>query len=352
MVLFLALAALIWGLGRLMKTPPQARFILIGILYLLVVGLLIVLPQDAPLRQTLGGSANEWLAVGLLGAVVLGYSVVLRRLKTRVRPENRTTPPVDAPDTDAPLNDAELDRYARHIILRELGGPGQRALKRSKVLVIGAGGLGAPVLQYLAGAGFGIIGVIDDDIVSASNLQRQVIHRDADIGRPKVFSARDAMLALNPHIFVRPYNRRLTEEIATELVSEYDLVLDGSDNFETRYLVNAACVAAGVPLVSGAIAQWEGQISIYDPANGAPCFACVFPKAPALGLAPSCAEAGVIGPLPGIVGSMMAAEALKLISGAGSSLRGTLLIHDALEGESRRIAVARRPDCAVCGSTT
>ncbi|QIE41431.1 HesA/MoeB/ThiF family protein [Rhodobacteraceae bacterium SC52] len=352
MVLFLVLAALIWGLGRLMKTPPQARILLIGILYVLVIGLLVALPQDAPLRQTLGGSAREWLAVGVLGAVGFGYSILLRRLKTRVRPENQTTQTRDAPDPEAPLNDAELDRYARHIILRELGGPGQRALKRSKVLVIGAGGLGAPVLQYLAGAGFGTIGVIDDDVVSASNLQRQVIHRDADIGRPKVFSAREAMMALNPNIFVRPYNRRLTEEIAADLMAEYDLVLDGSDNFETRYLVNAACVGAGVPLVSGAIAQWEGQISVYDPANGAPCFACVFPKPPAPGLAPSCAEAGVIGPLPGIVGSMMAAEALKIIVGAGTSLRGTLLIHDALEGESRRIAVARRPECAVCGKAS
>jgi molybdopterin/thiamine biosynthesis adenylyltransferase len=350
MLLFLALAGLIWAIGWLMKTPPQARWIMIGLLYLVVVALLVVLPQGAALRMTLGGSAANWLAVGALVVVGLGYSAGLRKLRARVRPENRAPESAAATaDPAAPLTDAELDRYARHIVLREVGGTGQRALKRARVLVIGAGGLGAPALQYLAGAGVGTIGVIDDDTVSASNLQRQVIHRDADTGRAKVFSARDAMLALNPHVTVRPYNRRLVPEIARDLVADYDLVLDGSDNFDTRYMVNAACAAAGVPLVSGAIAQWEGQVSVYDPAHGAPCFACVFPQAPAPGLAPSCAEAGVIGPLPGVIGAMMAAEAIKLIAGAGTPLRGQLLIHDALEGESRRIAVTQRADCAVCG---
>lgn len=351
MALFLILAAAIWGIGWLMRTPAQARWYLIGLLYLLVVALLVVLPQGAPLRSTLGGSAGNWLALGALVAAGLAYSAGLRRLRARVRPENRAAPiAVEAADPDAPLTDAELDRYARHIVLREVGGSGQRALKRAKVLVIGAGGLGAPVLHYLAGAGVGTIGVIDDDDVSVSNLQRQVIFRDADIGRPKVFAARAAVLALNPHVAVRPYHRRLVPEIAADLVADYDLVLDGCDDMDTRYAVNAACVAAGLPLVSGAIAQWEGQVGVYDPARGAPCYACIFPAAPAPGLAPACAEAGVIGPLPGIVGSMMAAEAVKIIAGAGTPLRGQLLIHDALEGESRRIAAARRPDCAVCGA--
>ena len=350
MGLFLLLAGLIWGVGHLMRTPQQARWIMIGLLYLMIVALLLVLPEGVPLRETLGESAGNWLALGALGALGFAYSVGLRKLRARVRPENRpipAAPPVI--DADAPLNDAELDRYARHIVLREVGGTGQRALKRARVLVVGAGGLGAPVLQYLAGAGVGTVGVIDDDTVSVSNLQRQIIHREEDVGRAKVFSARDAMRKLNPHVTVRPYNRRFTRDIAKALVAEYDLVIDGSDSFDTRRAVNAACVAAGVPLVSGAIAQWEGQLSVFDPAHGAPCYACVFPTAPAPGLAPACAEAGVIGPLPGIVGAMMAAEAIKILTGAGTPLRGQMVIHDALEGESRRIAVQRRADCAVCG---
>ena len=166
---------------------------------------------------------------------------------------------------------------------------------------------------------------------------------------PKVFSAQAAMLALNPYITVRPYHRRLAAEDAPALFADYDLILDGTDNFATRYMVNAAAVAAGKPLIAGAIAQWEGQLSLYDPARGAPCFACVFPEQPAEGLAPSCAEAGVVGALPGIVGAIMAAEAIKEITGAGQTARGRLMIHDALWGESRQIAVKRRPGCAVCG---
>jgi len=243
----------------------------------------------------------------------------------------------------------ELERYARHIVLREIGGPGQTRLKRARVLVVGSGGLGAPALQYLAGAGVGTLGVIDDDIVSTDNLQRQVIHGEATLGMPKVFSAERAIANLNPYVAVKPYNRRLTADIAGDLVRDYDVVLDGSDNFDTRYLVNAACHGAGVPLIAGAISQWEGQVSLYDPARGAPCYACVFPEPPAPGLAPSCAEAGVIGPLPGVIGAMMAVETVKHLAGAGTSLAGTLVIYDALHGEHRRISVARRPDCAVCG---
>ena len=218
--------------------------------------------------------------------------------------------------------------------------------------MVGAGGLGAPALQYLAAAGVGTIGVIDDDVVENANLQRQVIHKDASIGTPKVFSAEREMTAQNPFITVRPYHRRLTEEIASDLLTDYDIVLDGTDNFDTRYLVNAACVAAGLPLISGALSQWEGQLSVFDPARGAPCYRCIFPQAPASHLAPSCAEAGVLGPLPGVVGAMMAAEAIKLITGAGTSLRRQMVIYDALYGESRTIEVARRADCATCGHIT
>ena len=174
--------------------------------------------------------------------------------------------------------------------------------------------------------------------------------RGADIGKPKVFAAQAALVGLNPFITVRPYHRRLTEEIAVDLMRDYDLVLDGTDNFETRFLVNRSAVAAGKPLISGAISQWEGQISVFDPGHDAPCYECIFPKAPADGLAPSCAEAGVMGPLPGVIGAMMAGEAVKLITGAGVPLRGEMLIYDALYGESRKLKLSRRADCPVCGT--
>ena len=240
-------------------------------------------------------------------------------------------------------------RYARHLILPEIGPAGQARLNAASVLVIGAGGLGSPVLLYLAAAGVGRITVIDPDRVEASNLQRQVIHADARLGWPKVASAAAAMRALNPFVEVRPDARRLTEANAPGLLADCDLILDGTDNFDTRYLVNRAAVAARTPLIAGAIAQWEGQVSLYDPARGGPCFECVFPVRPAPGLVPSCAEAGVVAPLPGIVGSIMAVEAIKHLTGAGASLRGVLLIQDALWGETRRISLKPRADCPVCG---
>ena len=250
---------------------------------------------------------------------------------------------------DAAPSDAELTRYARHIVLRELGGPGQAALRRARVLVVGAGGLGAPVCQYLAAAGVGRITIADDDRVSLSNLQRQVIFRSEDDGQPKAQAARAAMLALNPHIRVTALARRITGA-DTALIGEHDLVIDGTDTFAARQAINAACVAAGVPLVAGAIAQWEGQVTVWDPARGAPCMACIFPDAPAPGLAPACAEAGVAGPLPGVIGSMMALEAIKIIAHAGEPLRGRMLIFDGLYGENRLMKISRRDDCPVCGS--
>jgi molybdopterin/thiamine biosynthesis adenylyltransferase len=216
--------------------------------------------------------------------------------------------------------------------------------------VVGAGGLGSAVLLYLAAAGVGTIGVIDDDVVDGSNLQRQIIHTDARIGMAKVASAEAAIRALNPFINVEPHQARLQEAGAADLVARYDLVLDGSDNFDTRYLVNRICAAAGKPLISAAITQWEGQISVYDPARGAPCYECVFPVRPAPGMVPTCAEVGVVAPLPGVIGSMMALEAVKLITGAGEGLRGRLMIHDALHAETRVISIKPRADCAVCGA--
>jgi molybdopterin/thiamine biosynthesis adenylyltransferase len=234
-------------------------------------------------------------------------------------------------------------------MLREIGGTGQKRLKAARVLVIGAGGLGSPALLYLAAAGVGTIGVIDDDAVDLSNLQRQIAHTDARIGTPKVFSAEAAMTARNPFVTVRPYHRRLTAEIAEELFADYDLILDGTDSLSTRRAANAAAVKLGKPLLSAAITQWEGQISLYHPAAGGPCYACVFPEDPAPGLVPTCAEAGVAGPLPGVLGAMLAVEAVKWIAGAGEPLLGRMLIYDALYGETRAIALKRREGCPVCG---
>ena len=235
-------------------------------------------------------------------------------------------------------------------MLREVGGTGQRRLQGARVLSVGAGGLGAPLLQYLAAAGVGTLGIVDDDAVSLSNLQRQVLFATRDVGRPKVEAARDALAAINPHVRIEGVPERLTEGNADALVQGWDVVCDGSDNFATRYAVNAACAKAGVPLVSGAMGQWDGQVAIWDPGAGGPCYACVFPEAPAEGLAPSCAEAGVIGALPGIVGSMMALEVIKRLAGAGETLTGRMLLWDGLAAEARTLKVRRREDCPVCGS--
>lgn len=346
MLIVLALMAAIWFGGARMGASREVRGTFLSLLYVAVLGIQVAFPEANPLRQATGGSAALWLILGGFVVLFWGYRKLLLSLRNRAGGGVKDDPPVKS----GAFTDTELNRYARHIVLREVGGAGQKALKEAKVLVVGAGGLGAPALQYLAAAGVGTIGVIDDDVVENANLQRQVIHTDDAIGMPKVFSAQKAMEAQNPFITVRPYHRRLTEEIAADLITDYDLVLDGTDNFDTRYLVNAACVAAGRPLVSGALSQWEGQLSVFDPAEGAPCYRCIFPKAPAPHLAPSCAEAGVIGPLPGVIGSMMAVEAIKLITGAGTPARGQMLIYDALYGESRSILLERRPDCATCGA--
>jgi molybdopterin/thiamine biosynthesis adenylyltransferase len=346
MALVLALAVALWGLGVVMKVPVRLRLWLIGGLWLAVVLAQLVLPLDNGLRLVTGGDARPWLAIGVVAAVILGYRAALGFLRARATPAAEAAPPASGS-----FRPAELDRYARHIILREIGGPGQKRLKGAKVLVVGAGGLGSPALLYLAGAGVGVIGVIDADVVDNSNLQRQVIHADARIGMPKVFSAEIAMKALNPFIEVRPYHRRLDKETASSLIEDYDLVLDGTDNFDTRYLVNRVCAALGKPLIAAAITQWEGQISLYDPTHGGPCFECVFPVRPAPGMVPTCAEAGVAAPLPGVIGAMMAMEAVKQITGAGQGLQGRLMIHDALFAETRMITVRKRADCPVCGTS-
>ncbi|WP_298919530.1 HesA/MoeB/ThiF family protein [uncultured Roseobacter sp.] len=346
MLLVLIMAATLWGLGALMGAPRSTRLMMLAVLYVGVLIIQLTLPTGNALRLATGGSAAPWLLIGGFAVIVLVYRRVLKALRTKA--DAAQVPP----QTDGPkpaFSDTELNRYARHFVLREIGGPGQKKIKEARVLVVGAGGLGAPALQYLAAAGVGTIGVIDDDVVENANLQRQVIHKDAAIGTPKVFSAQSEMIAQNPHVTIRPYHRRLTKDIAAELFADYDLVLDGTDNFETRYLTNSVAVARKIPLISGALSQWEGQLSVLDPANGAPCYRCIFPQAPAPHLAPSCAEAGVLSPLPGVIGAMMAAEALKIITGAGAALRGQMVIYDALYGESRTISVARREDCPTCG---
>lgn len=339
-VVLTALALL--AFGAVLRLPGRLLALMLAILWGAALLSHLVLPEGHAIARTLGGDARVWGAAGVVAALALLYHRGLAILRNRAR----TVP--EAPGSMA-LSDAELERYARHIVLREVGGMGQRRLKDARVLVVGAGGLGSPALLYLAAAGVGTIGVIDDDTVSVSNLQRQVIHTDARIGQPKVFSAEAAMKALNPHVAVRPYNRRLTAAEAPALFADHDLILDGTDNLDTRHLVNEAAVAARKPLISAAITQWEGQISLYDPARGAPCYTCIFPERPADGLAPSCAVAGVIGALPGVVGAMMAVEAIKEITGAGEGLRGRMLIYDALYGESRQFALKRNPSCPVCG---
>lgn len=343
MILIGAMALVLWGTGMLMGAPKKARWVMIGILMVGVILVQLTFIEGHPLREATGGDVRLWLLLIAFAAIVAGYRALLGKLRSKAKSDES---PAQQTGT---FSETEINRYARHMIMREIGGLGQKKLKEAKVLVIGAGGLGSPALLYLAAAGVGTIGIVDDDEVEGSNLQRQVIHADSRIGMPKVFSAETAMKDINPFITVKPYQRRLSEEDAEALIGEYDLVLDGTDNFTTRYLVNRTCAKLGKPLVAAAMTQWEGQISLYDPAKGTPCYECVFPEAPADGLVPTCAQAGVLGPLPGVIGSLMATEAVKAIVDAGEGLRGRLLIYDALYAEPRVLKTKRRPDCPACG---
>ncbi|WP_394764464.1 HesA/MoeB/ThiF family protein [Phenylobacterium sp.] len=242
------------------------------------------------------------------------------------------------------FTDAEVERYARHLVLREVGGPGQQGLKAARVLIVGAGGLGAPAALYLAAAGVGTLVLVDPDRVDRSNLQRQVLYAEADLGRPKVEAATARLHALNPDIVVDGREVALTADNAGDLVAGFDLVLDGTDDFAVRYAVNAACVRHGKPLVSGAIGRWTGQVGVF---SGRPCYRCLVPEIPPD--AETCAAVGVVGALAGVIGSMMALEAIKLIVGAGAPLTGRLLLYDALAAETRTVRVGADPDCPVCG---
>ncbi len=249
-----------------------------------------------------------------------------------------------------PLSHPELLRYSRHLLLPEVGVAGQERLGAARVLLIGAGGLGSPAALYLAAAGIGTIGLVDFDAVDVTNLQRQILHGTAAVGQSKLDSATARIADLNPHVTVVPHKVRLSSENAREIIGAYDVVVDGSDNFPTRYLVNDACVLEGKPLVYGSIFRFDGQASVFDAARG-PCYRCLYPEPPPPGLVPSCAEGGVLGVLPGIIGSIQALEAIKLVLGIGEPLVGRLVLVDALRFRIRELALRKDPECPVCGTS-
>lgn len=242
------------------------------------------------------------------------------------------------------FSEDEVERYARHLVLSEIGGPGQQALKCARVLIVGAGGVGSPAALYLAAAGVGTLGLIDDDVVGLSNLQRQIAFSTSEVGRPKVEAAAQRLEGLNPHVAVETFAERLTLDNAAARVGAFDIVLDGTDDFQTRLWVNAACVAAGKPLVSGALGRWNGQVGVFA---GRPCYQCLTPEIPPD--AETCSRVGVVGALAGVIGSMAALEVIKLITGAGEALTGRLLLYDGLAGTARTVRVGSDPYCPVCG---
>ncbi|QJE74581.1 molybdopterin-synthase adenylyltransferase MoeB [Aerophototrophica crusticola] len=249
------------------------------------------------------------------------------------------------------FSDSQIERYARHIMLKEVGGEGQSRLLRSSVLVVGAGGLGAPLLLYLAAAGVGRIGVVDHDVVDLSNLQRQVVHDTGSIGQPKVDSAAARLKAINPDVVVETHRERLTKANVLDLLAKYDVVADGTDNFATRFLLNDSCFLAGKPLVSAAMLRFDGQLSTFKAHLGHPhpCYRCIFREPPPPGMIPSCSEGGVLGALAGTMGSLQSVEVLKELLGIGDSLSGRLLMYSALETSFRTVKVRRDPDCPLCG---
>ena len=254
-----------------------------------------------------------------------------------------------ATETLPELTNDEIKRYSRHLIMPEVGMDGQRRLKAGKVLCIGAGGLGSPAAMYLAAAGVGTIGIVDFDVVDFSNLQRQIIHGTPDVGRSKLASAKDRLHAINPHVDIQTYETALSSENALQLFEPYDVILDGTDNFPTRYLTNDACVLLGKPNAYGSIFRFEGQASVFATKNG-PCYRCLYPEPPPPGLVPSCAEGGVLGVLPGIIGVIQATESVKLLTGIGEPLIGRFLIYDALRMHFRELKLRKDPDCPVCGT--
>lgn len=291
-----------------------------------------------------GGTRSLFAADDL---VRLGYRDV-RSLEGGFRAWQESGLPVEVPRR---LDAAQRERYARHLLMPEVGEEGQLKLLESRVLLVGVGGLGSPVALYLAAAGVGTLGLVDDDVVDRSNLQRQVLHRDRWVGEPKVESARESLLELNPGIEIVSHGVRLTPENVDEILPRYQLVVDGADNFATRYLVNDACVKHGVPNVHGSVFRFEGQVAVFHPGHAArpgPCYRCVYPEPPPPELAPNCAEAGVLGVLPGVVGLLEAVEVVKLLLGVGDPLVGRLLHYDALAARFTEMELDPDPDCPLC----
>jgi adenylyltransferase/sulfurtransferase len=247
------------------------------------------------------------------------------------------------------FTEQQIERYSRHIILPEVGGKGQQKLANARMLIIGAGGLGSPAGFYLAAAGVGTIGLVDGDVVDLSNLQRQILHTTANLGKPKVESGRQTLAALNPDVTITTYQTNINADNILGILANYDLVLDGSDNFTTRYLVNDACFFAKKTLVSGSIFRFEGQLTVLKPHAGSPCYRCLYAEPPPAGLVPNCQEAGVLGVLAGTIGVLQAAEAIKEVVGFGTSLAGSMLIYDALDLTFRRTRIPRDPACPLCG---
>jgi len=297
---------------------------------------------DQPVLTLCAGGVRSLFAAEALRR--LGYSDV-SSVRGGFGAWKRDGLPFETPRT---LGPEQRERYGRHLLIPEVGEAGQLRLLDGRVLLVGAGGLGSPAALYLAAAGVGTLGIVDDDVVDRSNLQRQVLHRDADIGRPKVESARETLLALNPDIDVVPIAERITAQNVESVLSGYDVVVDGTDNFTARYLVNDACVRLRVPNVHAAIYRFEGQATVYAPHLGGPCYRCLYPEPPPPELAPSCAEAGVLGILPGVMGTLQAVEVVKLLLGRGEPLVGKLLTYDALNARFRMLKLARDPECRYC----
>ena len=249
------------------------------------------------------------------------------------------------------LNDDELARYARHLVLREVGGPGQAKIRKARVLIVGAGGLGSPAALYLAAAGVGTLGLVDDDAVSLSNLQRQILFRTADIGRPKVEAGGEALKALNPGVQIESHKKRVTAANVMALIADYDVVADGSDNFPTRFLLNDACFFAQKPLVSAAVTEFEGQLATYQGYEpGCPCYRCLFAAPPPPGTVPNCSETGVLGAAAGVMGALQGLEVLKMVAGLGTGLSGKILMYKALTTEFRTARLPKDPACPLCGA--
>jgi adenylyltransferase/sulfurtransferase len=273
--------------------------------------------------------------LSIVPSIAGGSAVIENKLKDDAKPE-------------AELSNDEILRYSRHLIMPEVALEGQKKLKAASVLCIGAGGLGSPLIMYLAAAGIGRLGLVDFDVVDFTNLQRQIIHSTANVGKSKLESAKERIAEINPFVKVDTYNTALTSENALELFKDYDIIIDGTDNFPTRYLTNDACVLLGKPNVYGSIFRFEGQATVFDAQRG-PCYRCLYPEPPPPGLVPSCAEGGVLGVLPGIIGVMQAIEAVKLILGKGDSLIGRLILFDAMKMKFRELKLRKNPDCPICG---